>query len=241
MRIVDVHGHIGNWGFPMRCSTVNHLVDFMMRCGIERTIVSHSLAITYDFVEGNRKLAEAIEDQDGVWGYLVLNPHYVQRSLVELDRYRDNPKFIGVKLHPEQQGYRLMHRNVLEILERVSELRLPVLVHTFPGQIDGLCQAAKEFPDVKFIMGHMGGNDWVAGIEAAAQRRNIWLEPCSSFPDAGKISQAIDTVGVERLLFGSDSTLLNPAFIWGMLRDAGLSQDDLQQIAWKNAADVFHF
>jgi len=225
----------------MRCSSVNHLVDLMNRCGIEKSVVSHSSAITYDFVEGNRKLAEAIEVGDDIWGYIVLNPHYDQRSLAELDSYRDNPKFVGVKLHPEQQEYRLIHRNVQGLLDRVEKLGLPVLVHTFPGQIADLCQVAKEFPKVKFIMGHMGGNDWAAGIRAAADRENIWLEPCSSFPDAGKINQAVQTVGAERVLFGSDSSLLNPAFIWGMLRDAGLNQDDLEKIAYQNAQGIFRF
>jgi predicted TIM-barrel fold metal-dependent hydrolase len=241
MRIIDVHGHVGNWTFPMRCSTVNHLKDYMERCGIEKTVVSHSSAITYDFVEGNKALAEAMEGEDGVWGYIVLNPYYFQESLAELDKYSDNPKFVGVKLHPEQQVYRLIYRNVLGLLERVSLLQLPVLVHTFPGQTHDLCRVAKEFPSIKFIMGHMGGDDWADGIEAAAEMENIWLEPCSSFPDAGKINRAVEAVGAERVLFGSDSSLLNPAFVLGMLQDAGLDQEELSKVAFQNAQRIFQF
>ena len=239
MQIVDVHGHIGAWTFPMRCSTVNHLKDYMKGCGIEKTVVSYSSAITYDFVEGNQRLAEAIEGEDGVWGYIVLNPHYVQESLAELDKYKDHPKFVGVKLHPEQQAYRLIHQNVLELLEIVSNLQLPVLVHTFPGQTYDFCQVAREFPRIKFIMGHMGGNDWTDGIEAAKHSTNIWLEPCSSFPDVGKINRAVEAVGAERVLFGTDSTLLNPCFIWGMLQDAGLGEEELRAIAYRNAQTMF--
>lgn len=241
MRVIDVHGHIGHWTFPLRCVTLNHLKDYMQRCGIAKTIVSYSSAITYDLVEGNRLLAKAIEDEDDVCGYIVLNPHYIQDSLAELEKYGQHPKFIGVKLHPEQQAYRLMYRNVLSLLEKVSELQLPVLVHTFPGQIQDLCSVAKKFPQIKFIMGHMGGNDWAQGIEAAVDLDNIWLEPCSSFPDAGKIGRAVEMVGAQRVLFGTDSTLLNPAFVWGMLEDAGLAEDDLRAIAWENAKGIFAF
>lgn len=241
MQIIDVHGHIGNWTFPMRCSTVSDLQDYMNRCGIERTVVSHSSAIMYDFVQGNRELAEAISGVTDVWGYVVLNPHYFRESLVELDKYKDHPKFVGVKLHPEQQVYRLVHRNVIGLLEKVSELQLPILVHTFPGQTHDLCKVAREFPTIKFIMGHMGGDNWADGIEAAAACENVYLEPCSSFPDAGKINRAVEVVGAERVLFGTDSSLLNPAFVWGMLQDAGLGEDDLNKIAFENAREIFEF
>lgn len=239
MQIIDVHGHIGHWTFPLRCATINDLKEYMQRCSITTTIVSSSSAITYDLVEGNKLLAEAIQDEDDVWGYIVLNPHYLQESFDELTKYKDNPKFVGVKLHPEQQAYRLIHKNVQRLLERVSDLQLPVLVHTFPGQTHDLCQVAREFHQVKFIMGHMGGNDWMDGIEATVDLDNVWLEPCSSFPDAGKISRAVEVVGAGRVLFGTDSTLLNPAFIKGMLEDARLPTGDLQAIAWKNARGLF--
>ena len=241
MQIIDVHGHIGAWMFPTRCSTVKHLKAYMNGCGIERMVVSYSSAITYDFVEGNQRLAEAIEGENDISGYIVLNPHYVRESLAELGKYKNNPKFVGVKLHPEQQVYRLIHQNVLELLETVSNLQLPVLVHTFPGQTHDLCEVAKKFPQIKFIMGHMGGNDWINGIEAAKNVANIWLEPCSSFPDVGKINRAVEAVGAERVLFGTDSTLLNPCFIWGMLQDAGLDQEQLRAIAYRNAQTVFQF
>lgn len=239
MQVIDVHGHIGHWTFPTHCASVHHLQDYMERCQIAGTVVSHSLAITYDFVEGNARLAEAIQDAKGVWGYITLNPHYLAGSLAELDRYKEHPQFVGVKLHPEQQAYRLTDGNVLVLLEEVSELDLPVLVHTFPGQTHDLCQVALQFPQIKFIMGHMGGDDWAHGIAAAAARENIWLEPCSSFPAVGKVNRAVEALGSERVLFGSDSNLLHPAFVWGMLEDAGLSPEEMENIAYRNAQGLF--
>jgi predicted TIM-barrel fold metal-dependent hydrolase len=241
MQLIDVHGHIGKWTFPMHCSNVGHLTEYMKRCGITQTIVSSSSAITYDFVEGNQRLAEEIENVEGVWGYIVLNPHYLEESLGELLKYKDNSKFVGVKLHPEQQVYRLVHENVLRLMERVSHLQLPVLVHTFPGQTSDLCRVAQEFPQVKFIMGHMGGNEWMDGIEAVRDLENVWLEPCSSFPDAGKIRRSLEVVGAKRVLFGTDSTLLNPAFIGGLLHDAGLDEGEYNAIAHANAQALFRF
>lgn len=241
MRIIDVHGHVGHWNFPIRALSVSNLQTCMQRCGIERTIVSHSSAITYDFIAGNKILADVIMDADDVWGYIVLNPHYIEESFGELAKYRGQRKFIGVKLHPEQHDYRLIHRNVFQVLERIDELRLPVLVHTFPEQTRDFGHMARRFTRVNFIMGHMGGNDWRDGIEAVADNDNVWLDPCCSFPDVGKISEAVKRVGAARVVFGSDSSLFNPAFVLGMLQDEGVKEDELCKIAWQNAEQIFQF
>ena len=239
MRIIDVHGHVGTWMFPIRGAGASDLEMNMAACGIEKIILSHVSALTYDFVEGNRELADIIADRDSMWGYVVLNPHYLTQSLDELEKYRNHPKFVGVKLHPEIHRYRLTSRSAIKILEKVAESRLPVLVHSFPDQVSDLKQVAADFPETKFIMGHMGGDKWLQGLEAVAELQNVYLDPCSSFPDADKIHRAVQTVGAGRVVFGSDANLLNPAFIWGLVQDAGLSQDEISKIAYENAVDIF--
>jgi len=85
----------------------------------------------------------------------------------------------------------------------------------------------------------MGGDKWPQGLEAVAELQNVYLDPCPSFPDADKIHRAVQTVGAGRVVFGSDANLLNPAFIWGLVQDAGLSQDEISKIAYENAVDIF--
>ena len=74
MRIIDVHGHVGTWMFPIRGAGASDLEMNMAACGIEKIILSHVSALTYDFVEGNRELADIIADRDSKWGYVVLIP-----------------------------------------------------------------------------------------------------------------------------------------------------------------------
>jgi hypothetical protein len=90
-------------------------------------------------------------------------------------------------------------------------------------------------------MGHMGGDNWQEGIEAAAKTNNIYLEPCSSFPDADKVLAAVEAVGPDRVLFGSDSNLLNPAFTVGMVADTDLSIEIKRKIFYENAQRLFNF
>jgi predicted TIM-barrel fold metal-dependent hydrolase len=44
---------------------------------------------------------------------------------------------------------------------------------------------------------------------------------------------------VERLLFGTDSTLIDPSVSLGVIRDAGFTAAELERVLWHNAADLF--
>ena len=53
------------------------------------------------------------------------------------------------------------------------------------------------------VMGHMGYTDfWYDAVPAALQSENIYLE--TSLIDIMSIQNAIEKVGAERILFGSD-------------------------------------
>jgi predicted TIM-barrel fold metal-dependent hydrolase len=206
------------------------------------SVISSSYSILYDFVEGNRELLESIGKYPRLWGYLVLNPHYLDESNKELEKTKDEPKWVGFKFHPEQQEFRMNGKNTMKLLERISDTKaeMPILIHTFGRQLIGdVGEVAASFPNLKIIMAHMGGDIWQEGIDMAACHPNLYLDPCSSFADADKIKIAVQTLGAGRMLFGSDVTLLDPGFTIGMLRDAGLTESQLEQISYQNAQQLF--
>lgn len=227
--------------FPVHNLEVTEFIRMMKQNNIEKSVISYGPAILYDFQEGNRKLSEILQGVPEIWGYIVLNPHYLEESLVEMEKYLSDSKFVGFKFHPEQNQYRLSNKNVYKLFERIAETGLPVLVHTFPEQTRDLVGVAKAFPSVPIIMGHMGGDRWWEGMIMATQTDNIYLEPCSSFPVADKVREGVEAVGPERVLFGSDSNLLNPAFTIGMIEDANLTAEIKEKVFYKNAQLIFKF
>src|SRR5690554_5762607 len=99
MEIIDVHTHIGRWMFPISSSTIDDLVNLERQCGVKKCIISSTSAILYDFREGNEELSTQLEKYPGFcYGYIVVNPHYLQESLNEIEKYKNNQNFIGVKL-----------------------------------------------------------------------------------------------------------------------------------------------
>lgn len=246
MQIIDVHAHYGKWFFPIETDSTSSILEMMGKNGVGKAIFSSGLAIIYDFHEGNAQLASAIENHPQFYAYLFLNPNYIRESLYEMDKYlSEKPKFLGLKLY--SNGYIGQplncsgHRKFLEVLQNKYPQKNVILFHCYSySETQKLLEIARDFPKLNFIMGHMGGDDWEKVIEVVGEVNNIYLELCSSNPAQGKIEQPISAVGVKKIMFGSDMTLLNPAWTIGMIESAHISEEEKKLILYGNAARVFH-
>jgi len=242
MAIVDIHTHWGKWGYPNPEHSAAEMVATLRARGIGRAVASAGPAIVYDFREGNRAMADAIAPYPEILGYVVVNANYVEDSLAELKRYADNRKFVGAKMHPLYSRQKVSSPNSQRVVRAISELGWPLLVHTFSSAVESpwnLLPVAKANPGMKIIMGHMGGDTWCEGIQVAKECPNLYLEPCTTWADADKIRIAVDEIGAERLLFGSDYSLFDPAHSLGMIEDADLSAEERELILHVNAERLF--
>ena len=241
MQIIDLHTHLGKWFFPIEKVNVDDFLRLMEKNEIELSVVSSIRAIAHDFREGNRELAQAIKHRQNLLGYLFLNPNYLEESFEEMDKYLSEEKFVGLgELYNEGYiGSQTLncdgHKRILErLLEKFSQ-RL-VLFHCWgKNGISRLLEVAREFPEINFIAGHMGNPDWEVAAESFGKLENVYLEICSSLPARRKIETVVETIGAERVVFGSDSSLINPAFIIGMVVDSEINERDKEKIFYLNA------
>jgi len=67
----------------------------------------------------------------------------------------------------------------------------------------------------------------------------VYLELCSSWTDPEKVRAAIDAVGPERVLFGTDANLFAVSHMVGAMEDAGLSDAELRMVMGGNARQLF--
>src|SRR5690606_9321852 len=120
----------------------------------------------------------------------------------------------GVKFHPTTTLAHPAEAPTLAVLRRAAELGLPALFHcgddpfTTP-QVFGL--AAEAVPECAIVMAHMGGYLHVEdAIDVASRHPNLYLETSAMpYPDA--IREAIQRLGPDRVIFGSDGPGCNPA------------------------------
>ena len=200
-----------------------------------------------DVTAGNDALLALLRAHpERIRGYVCVNPNYTAHARAEIVRCLD-AGMIGIKLAASRRADDpLLDPIAVLALER----RVPVLQHIWqhrrrdwPGQeasdAGELCTLARRHPDVAFILAHIGGGgDWLHSLHAVADVPNVYVDLSGSGVDGGMLEACIASVGVERLVWGSDITM-DPG--WAKLRylETLLSKDEMALVRWKNAARIF--
>jgi predicted TIM-barrel fold metal-dependent hydrolase len=234
--IFDAHMHVGDFG-PM----FNVSLD---RDGLARIIEEHGYDGCCVFHPDNESVRTVVESIPEAYGLVWGNPR-VPGYVEEAEHLLDHPKFLGLKLHPLIDGYHPNDPAVHPLMELLVERGgLPVLIHsghpifTLPWSIEELAVA---FPAVKVILGHMGHGNVVyinAAIDIAARNANVYLET-SGMPMHTKIKEAVERVGVERVLYGSDAPFHHPAVEILRVQVSGLGPAELDRVLRTNSRTLF--
>jgi len=245
---VDVHAHLGHWSFPIADLSASDLVSQMDRWKIDKTIISSSRAVRYDFITGNKELAMVLHAEERLFGYITVNLHYPEESLAQIRTYgTDNPegrarRFVGVKIHPMIQQKRFDTNAGFRIAEAAFMADLPILIHTFGSERETPLQVLpvlRRFPNLKIILAHAGGFDWYLANEIANAGSHVYAEICSSCTTGDKLLQLIGNFGDDRVLFGTDTTLFHPGYALGMVEEAIPDASSRSRLMGDNAQELF--
>jgi predicted TIM-barrel fold metal-dependent hydrolase len=200
-----------------------------------------------DVTAGNDALLALQREQpDTIRGYACVNPNYTAHARTEIIRCLD-AGMIGIKLAASRRADDPLLDPIAEL---ARERRVPVLQHIWqhrrrdwPGQEASdaveLCTLARRHPDVAFILAHIGGGgDWLHSLSAVRDVPNVYVDLSGSGVDGGMLEECVASVGVRRLLWGTDLTMDTG---WAKLRylELLLTKDELALVRWKNAARVF--
>lgn len=175
-------------------------------------------------------------------GYVWPNP-YDSGSLALVKTGITQWGFRGIKLHPLFHAFLPTDEVVLPIMDEARRLRVPVAIHSghppfsLPWSIGEL---AELYPDVRIVMLHMGHGHGVyiqAAINTAKRYDNIILET-SGMPMHTKIKEAVERVGENRIVYGSDIPFHHPSVELQRIKVANLTEEQLQLVLYQNAASL---
>jgi uncharacterized protein len=257
--LVDVHAHFYHAGTPR--ADWRERNQSRLAAGDRIGITAHVASIlgsfgltspTYfpsprDVTAGNDALLALQQAHpDRIRGYVCVNPNYTAHARAEIVRCLD-AGMIGIKLAASRRA----DDPLLDPIAALArERRVPVLQHIWqhrrrdwPGQEASdaveLCTLACRHPDIAFILAHIaGGGDWLHSLHACADVPNVYVDLSGSGVDGGMLEACLESVGIERLLWGSDITMDTG---WAKLRylESLLSKDEIALVRWKNAARIF--
>jgi predicted TIM-barrel fold metal-dependent hydrolase len=145
------------------------------------------------------------------YGFYCINPNRTTDTAEEF-RQAVGRGFSGLKLAPIVHRFALTSEAVRDLARVCGELDVPLYSHVVfsPGaSTEKFGVLAKEFPNTKFILGHMGfGPADVEAVELAFEHDNVYLE--SSGGSYMIIKLALDRVGPGKLIYGSEFPMHHP-------------------------------
>jgi predicted TIM-barrel fold metal-dependent hydrolase len=136
-------------------------------------------------------------------GWVFLNPRVMTDPVEELERRRQIPGFIGVKLHPHWHDYAI--EDALPIAARCAELQLPILIHLGFGKRGRWQLLTRRYPKLRLIFAHAGIPHFRRMWRDVADNPNLYVDVSSPYLSERLVRRAIAVVGPHRALFGTDA------------------------------------
>ncbi len=147
-------------------------------------------------------------------------------------------------------------KRLAPIMEICRDQNRPVMIHTnepighsYPGKTPNtlaqIYQLIQTYPHNKMVLAHWGGGLFFFSLlkkEIKERLKHVYFDTAASpyLYDADVYRLAIQLVGVEKILFGSDFPLLPPARYFDEMQAAGLSDEEMHKICGGNAAKLFN-
>lgn len=261
--IIDIHAHLGNinqalfWAADAR--TLERYAD---EAGVDLLCVSSARSLMYDTTEGNLELDAALKATKKLLGYVVVNPMFPEtRKDVRL--IAENPKFKGVKVHPDYHGFDMKSRHIQEFLGEVAEQVPLMLFHVscMPGtgfaSTAEIVRFAKKHPRTNIVMAHMAGIFQNAnypyfpnfeGMEIVqdAGCDNVYVDTAHHlmYVYPGVMEKMLELIGADHIVYGTDVPLQGPKqmrFAIEIIRNLGISESDRDKMFSENARKILQF
>lgn len=159
----------------------------------------------------------------------------------------------GVKFHPNFQNMSLADEAVLDIFRGLAEAGIPVLAHVGEGSDPAASERGAPHhlpavldavPGLTLVAFHFGGyHDLEAAGAAAVGDRRLLLEtswpPAVGALGADRLRELIERHGADRVVFGSDWPMADPAREISTIRSLGLPADHERAVLGENLAAIF--
>jgi hypothetical protein len=244
---IDTHCHVfrsKDWA-----ASADHLVACSDRLGITENwcsspILGGVLAPIEDIRIENDDVLSAMARHPGrIRGLCFVIPG--PDAISEIERCL-GAGMIGIKLYNQ---YRINDPIVRPIIELAIERRVPILEHAgYPtpnhraGQPlishgEHFAKVNDRYPEAIIYHAHMGGGgDWEYTIKAMRNGSpNLYIDLSGSNLDYDQVGFAVNELGAERVLFGTDGTMAGSV---GKVIEADITEEERQLVWYRNAERI---
>lgn len=248
MNIIDCHIHPAvdeetHTNFYGVVGDFDHQIKLLKKAGISQacgSVITRLEPDSFDCVRTLNDKALALRDQypDFYIPGIHVHPQFPDESCAEIERCcgKHDVRWIG-----ELVGYFMNYGeqydtdNFLQIMKTVESYKAVVNFHCSDlTVIESLCGQA---PGVDFVLAHPGGgkNEFLDRIEVVSKYANLYLDLSGSGIDRyGMVHHAVKKAGKDKILFGTDFPINNPAVYTHGITLESLTQLELNAIFHEN-------
>lgn len=250
MKIIDFHCHPGyDFYRQVHGIQIDNELFFsdLYECGITRccgSVINEAMCCRpvseYEQIIpelNNRALRTEVESGGRYIPGIHIHPAFVRMSCEEIERcHALGVKLIG-ELVPYMMGWRDCATNeFIEIMDCAASYSMVVNIH--PTSIPDMYALSRAVPRLKLVWAHFSGYGGLeAHIDMLKSFPNVYFDISAHGTDlVGTLRKAIDCVGYDRLLFGTDYPGIGPASDIAAVMFEPLSDCEREAIFYKNAS-----
>ncbi len=241
MHIIDSHTHVDEYEAFGWFDPPETIIELMDEAGIEQAVVMTYSDAPVLKPNALRYLYDACKRYPGrLIPYARLNPHADNAALLLEEAILDLG-MKGLKIHQESVTAAAHHGSIVRLVKKAAEFNAPVLIHSgdeplsLPQQFARL---AEEAPEATIILAHMGGYHHTDDAIRVCEKYDNLLVDTSACPYPHKIKEAIERLGAQRVLFGSDGPGCNPKLELQKIMRLGLSENEQRLVLHDNIASI---
>ena len=258
MRIIDFHTHI----YPQKVAekATNMICEFYDiegdgMCGTAEELMARGdmVGIT-DFVilpvankpEQVRNINDFIVNQvaenSRFYGFGTV--HAQMENITDEIDYISSVGLLGVKIHPDTQQFGIDDERLFPMYEMIQG-KLPILIHMGDKRYDfshpaRLRRVLDKFPKLDVIAAHFGGWSMQKVAYDYLKDTNCSFDISSMlrFMEPGEPEHYIRAYGVDRILYGTDYPVWDPAIEVKRFLSLDLTDAEKEKIAYQNALKI---
>ncbi len=217
------------------------LLELMQQFRIDAAVVFGNPFYWDPRAENTRVAAAAAKYPHKLIPMGLVNPRFGQAAISEMRRCVRELGFRGIKMRPDSYACAANAPAMRSVAQEARDLEVPLLVHTgrthwaHPLAVGDL---AKDYPETRIVMQHMFDLAGKYALKAAVECPNLILETsgCLGVPF---IREVVETIGSERVMFGSDIPALSLELELEKIHRARLPAKDEYNVLFGTAAKLW--
>jgi len=232
--LADAHVHFGTCGLTGLVFFEADVVNLVRRFGLDIVLVC---PFDLDLHRTNLRVFELAKHTKEVKVLLRMSALSPFNDLLDLIQ---DEHVAGVKFHPSMDKTPITNEHYTSSFKVLDDLGKCALIHC--GRWEQVAsyrfaiERAQQHPHVKVIIAHMGGNELAntkGAIEDSRSQENIFLDT-SNCRISRMIEYAVELLGDDRILFGSDTPWGNIPANAAMILEAEVSSITKRKIMHDN-------